>query len=47
MSMIVSSAFNSKDDLINANDVDWSNLPTSAPRTSGKVWNSRGTLKIS
>jgi hypothetical protein len=47
MSMMVSSAFNTEDDLINANDVDWSNLPTSAPRDSGKAWNDRGTVKIS
>lgn len=46
MSMIVSSGFNSKDDLINANDVDWSTVPTSAPRVSGKVWSDRGILKI-
>jgi hypothetical protein len=47
MSMMVSSAFNTEDDLIDANDVDWSNIPTSAPRDRNKVWNDRGTVKVS
>ena len=39
--------YSMEDDLINANDVDWSSLPTSDPRDSGKAWNDRGTVKIS
>jgi hypothetical protein len=46
MSMIVSSGFNSQDDLINANDVDWSTVPTTRPRDANKVWSDRGILKI-
>tara|TARA_R110001606_G_scaffold365614_1_gene520528 strand:- start:332 stop:622 length:291 start_codon:yes stop_codon:yes gene_type:complete len=30
-----------------ATEIDASNLPTSAPRTSGLLWNSRGTIKVS
>lgn len=47
MTMIIMSAFNSEDDLIDANSIDWSNIPTSKPRQAGKVYISRGTVKIS
>ena len=30
-----------------AQEIDASALPTSAPRTSGLLWNDRGTVKIS
>lgn len=30
-----------------AQDIDASALPTSAPRTSGLLWNDRGTVKVS
>ncbi len=46
MSMIVSSGFDSEDDLINANDIDWSTVPTTTPRDANKVWSDRGILKI-
>ena len=30
-----------------ASEIDASNLPTSAPRTSGLLWSDRGTVKVS
>jgi len=30
-----------------ATEIDASNLPTSAPRTSGLLWSDRGTVKVS
>jgi|13_taG_2_1085334.scaffolds.fasta_scaffold43646_2 hypothetical protein len=47
MTMMIMSAFNSEDDLLDANSIDWSNVPTSKPREAGKVYISRGTVKIS
>jgi hypothetical protein len=47
MSMIVMSCFNSKDDTININDIDFSGLPTTRPKTPGKPWNNRGVFSIS
>lgn len=46
-SLIIKSFQNTTDDLVDANDIDWSNVPTSMPRTSGKVYSDRGALKVS
>jgi hypothetical protein len=46
-STLVYSSYNHVDDSIDANAIDWSNIPTSAPRVSGKVYVDRGIVKIS
>ena len=45
--ILVKSVQNSSDDTITLDSNSIASLPTSDPRSTGKLWNDRGTIKIS
>ena len=47
MHILVKSVQNSSDDAVTLNSNSIASLPTSDPRSTGKLWNDRGTVKIS
>ena len=47
MHILVKSVQNSSDDAVTLDSNSIASLPTSDPRSTGKLWNDRGTVKIS
>lgn len=47
MHILVKSVQNSSDDAVTLDSNSIASLPTSDPRSTGKLWNDRGTIKIS
>jgi hypothetical protein len=47
MHILVKSVQNSSDDAVTLDSNSIASLPTSDPRSTGKLWNDRGTVKVS